>query len=441
MPNALSATEAARKIREGKLSSVDLVKACLKRIKETDDELKAWAYVDAENALAQAKEMDEIRARGRAIGPLHGVPVGLKDIIDTHDMPTQRGTDIFKDRQPDADACIVERLREAGAVILGKTVSTELAFMHPAETKNPHNTAHTPGGSSSGSAAAVASYHVPLTVGTQTNGSVIRPASFCGTYGFKPTRGVISRRGILQTSKTLDQVGVFARTLEDVALLNDAIGSYDPTDHMSFARPRPNTRAGCAADVPIEPNFVFLDMPYYDRLSDEAREGFDELIDALGDQVERVDASENLGDLVEVQKTIHEYEIAHHLKDTFEDHWDQLSTSIKPVIECGRKITNSQYEDALAVMKSAESFFAEFFNDYDAIITPSAADEAPKIDQGTGDPIFCTAWTLAGLPSLNLPLMQGATGLPMGVQLIGALEEDDRLFRTANWLLHKLENG
>ena len=199
MPNAVSACDAARKIKDGSLSSVNLVGACLARIKATDDQLKAWVHLDPDHALDQAAEMDRIRRSGRPVGPLHGVPVGLKDIVDTRDFPTERGTVIYAGRKPKADAALVERLREAGAVILGKTATTEFAFMHPVETRNPHNPDHSPGGSSSGSAAAVAAFQVQLTVGTQTNGSVIRPASFCGTYGFKPTRGVISRRGVLRT--------------------------------------------------------------------------------------------------------------------------------------------------------------------------------------------------------------------------------------------------
>ena len=191
--HALSAVEAARRIDEGRLSSLDLVKSCLARIEETDGQLKAWVHLDPERALKQAEEMDLIRQTGRPTGALHGVPVGLKDIVDTVDYPTERGTPVFAGRQPSQDAALVDRLREAGAVILGKTATTEFAFVHPAETRNPHNVNHSPGGSSSGSAAAVAAFHVPLAVGTQTNGSVIRPASYCGIYGFKPTRGVISR--------------------------------------------------------------------------------------------------------------------------------------------------------------------------------------------------------------------------------------------------------
>ena len=438
--NALPAVEAARKIREGALASVDLVKACLARIDETDGQLKAWAHLDAEHALAQAEELDTIRRAGRPLGALHGVPVGLKDIIDTRDFPTERGTPIFSGREPSQDAVVVERLRESGAVILGKTVSTELAFMHPAETRNPHDPSRSPGGSSSGSAAAVAAYHVPLAIGTQTNGSVIRPAAFCGTYGFKPTRGVISRRGVLQTSKSLDQMGAFGRTLEDVALLTDVIGGYDPSDPLSYARPRPKMLDGSRAEAPVEPELVWFDLPFNDRLSEDARAGLDEVVSALGGRVERLPVSENMIGLVEVQQVIHEYEICHHLEKTFAEHWDMVSTSLQPIVERGRTISDAQYAGALEVMASAGSFFDKFFKDYDAVIAPSAAGEAPKFGGGTGDPVFCTIWTLCGLPSLNLPLLVGENGLPVGVQLIGAAEEDDRLLRTASWMLNELQS-
>jgi len=438
-PNALSAVEAARNIREGRLSSVDLVKSCLARIDETEATLHAWAFVDAEGAMARAAEMDAIRKAGHAVGPLHGVPVGLKDIIDTKNMPTQYGTPIFAGRQPEADATIVERLLEAGAVILGKTVTTELAFVHANETRNPHNPAHTPGGSSSGSAAAVAAFNVPLAIGTQTNGSVIRPASFCGIYGFKPTRGVISRSGLLQTSKSLDQVGCFGRTIEDVALLADAIGSYDQRDDLSFPRPRPAMLAGTRADVPVEPDLAWFNFPFNDRLQDDAREGLLAVREALGARVETLDVAPGLVGIVDVQRIIHEYEICHHLAEVFDGHWNEISATLQPVIKRAIQISTAEYEDAIGIMKSARAFFRNLFLDYDAVIAPSASGEAPVFGGGTGDPIFCTVWTTAGLPSLTMPLLVGETGLPVGVQLIGAEEKDDRLLRTAGWVLKELQ--
>lgn len=437
----LTATDALAAIASGRLSSVELVKSCLAQIEATDSTIKAWAFLDADMALAQAAECDRIRKAGLPTGPLHGMPVGLKDIIDTAEMPTQRGTPIFANRQPDRSARLVERLRDAGAVIMGKTVTTELAFVHANETRNPHAADRSPGGSSSGSAAAVAACHVPLAIGTQTNGSVIRPASFCGTFGFKPTRGVISRAGVLQTSVSLDQVGCFGRSLDDVALMTDALGGYDETDPVSYARPRPAMLAGARADVPLEPEFAWFDLPFNDRLSGDAREGLEAVLEILGPKATRMEPADTLSNLVAVQARIHEYEIAKHQSEVFETHWDQISPTLQPIITRARQISTDEYEDALAVKASAEAFFANFFLDYDAIIAPSAAGEAPMFGDGTGDPIFCTLWTLAGLPCVSLPLLVGENGLPIGVQLIGPAEKDDRLLRTARWLQKYLSDA
>ncbi|MDB4101580.1 amidase [Planktomarina temperata] len=433
-PYTLTATEAVQAIASGRLSSVDLVKSCLEQIADTDASIKAWAHLDPESALAQAAECDRIRKAGLGTGPLHGLPVGLKDVIDTRDMPTQRGTDIFKDRQPDKDARLVERLRESGAVIMGKTVTTELAFVHANDTRNPHNPEHSPGGSSSGSAAAVAACHVPLAVGTQTNGSVIRPASFCGTFGFKPTRGVISRAGVLKTSDSLDQVGCFGRSLEDVALLTDALAGYDQADSCSFARPRPQMRAGAQAEAPVAPDLVWFNLPFYDRLSPDAHEGMEAVLDVLGPRITRMAAADTLANLVAVQARIHEYEICQHQAAVFDANFEDLSRELQLIVARGRKISEAEYTDALAVKASAQTFFDELFVEFDAIIAPCATGEAPKFGSGTGDPIFCTLWTLAGLPCVSLPLLVGDNNLPIGLQLIGPIEKDDRLLRTARWL-------
>lgn len=433
-PYTLTATEAVQAIASGRLSSVDLVKSCLEQIADTDASIKAWAHLDPESALAQAAECDRIRKAGLGTGPLHGLPVGLKDVIDTRDMPTQRGTDIFKDRQPDKDARLVERLRESGAVIMGKTVTTELAFVHANDTRNPHNPEHSPGGSSSGSAAAVAACQVPLAVGTQTNGSVIRPASFCGTFGFKPTRGVISRAGVLKTSDSLDQVGCFGRSLEDVALLTDALAGYDQADSCSFARPRPQMRAGAQAEAPVAPDLVWFNLPFYDRLSPDAHEGMEAVLDVLGPRITRMAAADTLANLVAVQARIHEYEICQHQAAVFDANFEDLSRELQLIVARGRKISEAEYTDALAVKASAQTFFDELFVEFDAIIAPCATGEAPKFGSGTGDPIFCTLWTLAGLPCVSLPLLVGDNNLPIGVQLIGPIEKDDRLLRTARWL-------
>ena len=217
-PTTLTATAAADAIRKGELSAETLVRACLERIAAREDDVQAWAHVDPELALAQAREADAALRAGEATGALHGVPVGVKDIFDTADMPTENGSPIFAGRRPERDATCVAALRDAGAVIMGKTVTTELALLTPAKTRNPRNLAHTPGGSSAGSAAAVADHMVPAALGSQTAGSIMRPASFCGVYGFKPTLGLVPRAGVLMQSHTLDTVGLYARSIEDLAL-------------------------------------------------------------------------------------------------------------------------------------------------------------------------------------------------------------------------------
>ena len=436
----LSACEAANKIRSGEITSIELVEACLERISETDGRIGAWAFLDRELALSQAEAMDELRRRGRALGQLHGVPVGIKDIFDTRDMPTAWGTIAHSDRRPTADAAVIDRLLEAGAVILGKTVTTPLAFASPSATRNPHNQNYSPGGSSAGSAAAVGAGHVPLAIGSQTNGSIIRPASYCGVYGFKPTRGVVSRRGCLQTSQTLDQVGVMGRTIADVAVLTDVLAAYDPSDAASFARPRPPMLAGYQADPPVEPCFVWLELPFYDRIPEAMRQGLEELIDALGDRVERQPAPASFMETLRHHQTVHEYEFLNNLKDDPSLQPDLIDGTLQSILERARTISTDNYNLGLAMVAGAEEFFASFFNDYDAIIAPSSLGGAPEIDGGTGDPICSTIWTFAGLPCLSLPWLTGETGLPAGVQLIGSAEEDDRLLRTTAWLERELRD-
>jgi Asp-tRNA(Asn)/Glu-tRNA(Gln) amidotransferase A subunit family amidase len=425
-PYLLSAQNAQARMSEGRLTSAQLVTSCLERIAQTDGQLKAWTYLDTDRALARAADLDAMRAAGNLLGSLHGIPVGLKDIIDTKDMPTQRGTPIFDGRQTDEDAAVVTRLHDAGAVILGKTVTTELAFMHASQTRNPHNPAYSPGGSSSGSAAAVAAYQVPLAVGTQTGGSVIRPASFCGVFGLKPTRGMIPRDGVLETSASLDQLGTFARTLEDAALLADAM--RDQTQMAVRAQ----------TDPASAPRLIWFDLPFTDALPKDAKDGFAAILDALGPRVEKRTAPESLSALVDVHTTIYFYELLRALDSIAATHWDALSETIRPILEQAKTISGAQYQNALAAKAKADTFFDALFDEFDAILTPPAMGEAPGFGPGTGDPICCKIWTLAGLPCVSLPLLTGANGLPIGVQLVGQRQQDVRLCRSANWLIQQL---
>jgi Asp-tRNA(Asn)/Glu-tRNA(Gln) amidotransferase A subunit family amidase len=362
------------------------------------------------------------------------VPVGIKDIIDTADMPTEDGTPLHAGRTPLADATVVAMLREAGAVILGKTVTTECAYYHPGKTRNPHHPEHTPGGSSSGSAAAVAAGMVPLALGSQTNGSTIRPASYCGVYGFKPTHGLIPRGGILRLSRALDHVGLFARSLEDIALLAAQLAGYDERDPDTRPRARPPFVETAAQEPPLPPHLAFVRGPVWDRAEQDTREAFDELVSALGAQVKEVELPEITGAVLDWHRTLMEAEMAASLDLEWERGRDQLSEPLRALMERGRAVTALEYQRALARIPILNEGFAELFENFDALLTPAAPGTAPRGLASTGDPSFCSLWTLCGTPAISLPLMRGENGLPLGVQLVGARGGDARLLRTARWL-------
>ena len=435
----LSAAQAARRIAQGLLTSEELVGACLERIRQAEPVVQAWTFLDEPHALAQARARDELKASGQPVGPLHGVPVGIKDIIDTADMPTENGTVLHKGRTPREDAAVVKALRAAGAVILGKTVTTECAYFSPGKTRNPHNPEHTPGGSSSGSAAAVAAAMAPLALGSQTAGSTIRPASFCGVYGFKPTHGLIPRTGILQLSRTLDHVGLFSRSIEDLALLAEVLAGYDEGDPDSRPRARVPFRDIAAEEPPLEPMLAFIKTPHWARADADAREAFGELIEALGGRVEEVELFPSAQDLWDWQKTVMEAEMAANLEPLWRAGRDRLSERLRALLERGCETRAVDYQRVLrAAPRVAASFDELFMERYDAILTLPALGTAPKGLGATGDPAFCVPWTLLGMPAVSLPLMRGANGLPLGVQLVGRRDIDARLLRTARWLVEKL---
>jgi Asp-tRNA(Asn)/Glu-tRNA(Gln) amidotransferase A subunit family amidase len=436
--NWLSACDAARAIRDGAISSEQLVEACLARIREAEPQVQAWQFLDPEHARAQARALDERRREGQSTGPLHGVPVGVKDIIDTADMPTEDGTVLHAGRTPDRDAAVVARLRTAGAVILGKTVTTECAYFAPGKTRNPHNPEHTPGGSSSGSAAAVAAGMVPLALGSQTNGSTVRPASFCGVYGFKPTHGLIPRHGMLRLSRTLDHVGVFGRSLEDIALLAEQLAGYDERDPDTRPRARIEFQRIAAEEPPLPPQLAFVKGPVWDRAAEDTREAFAELLAELGDRVVEIDLPQAAGSALDWHRTIMDAEMAANLDLEWERGRDRLSEQLRSLLARGREVRALDYQKALARIQLLNDGFAETFERFDAILTPAAPGTAPRGLGATGDPAFCTLWTLLGTPALSLPLLQGANGLPLGVQVVGPRHGDARLLRTARWLVKEL---
>lgn len=434
----LGAREAVEAIRTGKISSEELVRASLARIDRFEEEIQAWQHLDPELAIGQAQQADETRRRGNPTGPLHGVPVGIKDIIDTCDLPTECGTVLLSGRTPSKDATVVSLLREAGAVILGKTVTTELAVFEPGKTRNPHDPGRTPGGSSSGSAAAVASFMCPLGLGSQTNGSMIRPASFCGVYGFKPTWGSISRHGVLTLSQVLDTVGVFARNLDDLALLADVLMQYDAADSAMRPRARPAITRTLAEAPPAEPRIAFARTPVWDSAEESTKDAFRELVEHLGGRCDIVDLPPLFETAHEDHKRIMNADLARNLGPLYRRGAEQISATLSGMIEDGRTVLATDYNDAVGRIESYNAALDEIFTNYDAILTPSAPGEAPDIAT-TGDPVFCTIWTLCGTPSLNLPLFQGPNGLPLGAQLVGPRGDDARLFRTARWLVEHID--
>lgn len=434
----MSAKDAAAAIAAGRITSKELTEACLASIERQEETVGAWTFLRREHALMQAEMADDAHRAGRPQGPLHGVPVGVKDIFDTHDMPTEDGSPLHAGRTPRRDATAVARLRQAGAIIMGKTVTTEFAVYNPGKTANPHDPSRTPGGSSSGSAAAVAAGMVPLAIGSQTNGSVIRPASFCGIVGYKPSFGLISRHGALTLSRTLDHVGVFARSVEDAALIAECMIGFDPADPDTRPVAPPPLLAAAQSAPPVPPRLAFVPSPVWDQAEPETQAAFEELFEAVkevpGVHIERLDLSERYAEAIELHRVIMETDLAVNLRAEYDAAPDQISPVLRAMIERGRREHGAfDYARAIASIPALNSLLEDILFAYDAIITPAAPGVAPP-RATTGSPVFCTLWTHCGLPAVTIPLLQGERGLPIGVQLVSIRGDDARLLRTASWL-------
>ena len=437
---SLTASEALPLLQSGEIKAIDYVEACLARIAAREGDVQAWIYLDADHARAEARAADARRALGRGVGPLHGLPVAIKDVIDTRDMPTEHGSPAFRGNQPSADASCVAQLRQAGAVILGKTVTTELATQYPGKTRNPHNPAHTPGGSSSGSAAAVASGMVPLAVGTQTGGSVIRPASFCGVWGLKPTLGLISRTGVLLQSHTLDTVGVFARSVEDLALITDSLSAQDPSDEVSYPRARTSLLAETLAEPPVPPLLASFKTPVWEQGDPVMHAAFAELVRSLGERVHEVPHSRHFADIDDQHRIIMLAEDARHYGPLLDRAPSLISKPLTERLVEGNAITARTYLEALARRAPYYAEIEGILTNYTAILTPSSAGPAPKGLHTTGSPVFNSLWTLLGVPCVTIPLFSHE-GLPFGAQLVGLRGDEGRLLRTARWLAGHLAAG
>ncbi len=411
--NELAAGQAVAMLAGREISAEELTRACLQRIAKRDSQVQAWQLVDEEHALAQARELDRAPRP-----PLFGLPIGIKDIIDTADLRTEYGSSLYLGHRPKTDAACVAALRKAGAVILGKTVTTELAYFAPGKTRNPHDVRHTPGGSSSGSAAAVADCMVPIALGTQTAGSIIRPASFCGVIGYKPTFGQFPMEGIKALAPSLDTLGFFARSAADLPLVSEALSGKPWQVPVLGEAPRIGF---CASE-----QWPMASSEVQDLLRRSA-----DLLRAAGTYVEEMELGESFRGLLDAQKVVMAVEMALSLKLERDQHEDKLGPELRQLFAEGDGCSAEQYQAALSQAENCRNQIGTVFERFDALLTPSAPGEAPLGLTTTGDPVFNRVWTLLHLPCLNLPVGRSPRGLPIGLQLVGAAGQDAPLFAMA----------
>ena len=437
---SLKAEELALKIKEAQLTSVEICEKYIERINKFEKDVKAWAHFDKKLLLEKAAEADEYRRSGKPLGPLHGVPVAVKDIVGTLDMPTECGTVIRKGKSYSQNAEIVDLLLAAGAIVMGKTATAELAYLGPPKTTNPHDHSRTPGGSSSGSAAAVASFMAPLSIGSQTGGSIIRPASYCGVVGYKPTYGLISRNGVLKTSEKLDHIGVFGRSVEDVALLSKVLikkDNFDPaTVHYSAENMLVETKKGPL----FEPKFIFYKTDYWKNIEKKSREAFEYFIKSFKKNIEVFDNPSYFKDIHKYHQIMYETDLANNFGLYYKKYKKKLSKPMQDAIVKGNKHSAKEYAEALDFMKRSYESYEEVFEDYHGVLSPASPGVAPKSLKTTGSAEFNKVWSYLGTPCISLPLLQGDANMPLGVQLTGAKYDDHRFLGIANWLEKECNN-
>jgi Asp-tRNA(Asn)/Glu-tRNA(Gln) amidotransferase A subunit family amidase len=408
---------AAEAIASGRLSSLELVKASIRRYRATEPQVHAFAWLDERRAIDLARRCDSVPSRGR----LHGVPVAVKDIFDTAGVPTERGSPLFKGRVPTRSSAVVTALESAGAVIVGKTVTAELAYYAPGPTRNPWDFTRTPGGSSQGSAAAVAAGVVPGSVGSQTNGSTIRPAAYCGVVGFKPTVRRISTSGVLHFSRSLDHVGTFTRGVRDAGLLAAVLAKQSPEEWIG--------------GVITSPRFAVVQTSDWDSTEVAMRTRFLADVDALagaGAEVNWPELPIDFDDAARLVDVVMAYESARLIGPIAFEHPQLVSRQARALFERGRATSLAEYRSALRKRRNLVSLFRLWIAPYDAILTPPAIGEAPDW-RTTGDPRFCSRWSLVGAPALSMPTGLGPCGLPLGIQLVGRPGDDRRLLAAARW--------
>ena len=430
----LNANELVSKLKSGDISSVDLCKAYIKRIEKFDPDVQAWAFLDKKILLEKAEEADEYRKSGKPLGALHGLPIAIKDIIGTYDMPTECGTVFRKKMSSSQDSEIVNLLKNAGAIIMGKTVTCELAYIHPSKTKNPHDYSRTPGGSSSGSAAAVASHMAHLSVGSQTGGSIIRPASYCGVVGYKPSYGLISRSGVLKTSEKLDTMGVFGKTVKDVALLAKTLIKKDLYDTATVHFAADDMIKICEEGPVFEPKFIFYKTENWKDIHKESQKAFEFLIKNFKKNIEIFDTPSYFKEIPKHHQIIHETDLANNFSEYYKKNKKKLSNYMQKAIANGNKYSSKEYAEAIDFIKRSYESYKEVFEDYHGVLSPSSPGVAPKGLKSTGTAEFNKCWSFMGTPCISLPLLQGENNLPLGVQLIGDKYDDHRFLGIARWL-------
>ena len=431
---SLSANELAAQLREGEISSVEACSQYIERIGKFEKDVKAWSHFNKKLLLEKAVEADEHRISGKPLGLLHGLPVAVKDIIGTLDMPTECGTTIRKKMTASQDSEVVNLLKVAGAIIMGKTETTELAYFHPGKTTNPHDYKRTPGGSSSGSAAAVAAHMAPLSIGSQTNGSTIRPASYCGVVGYKPSYGLISRYGILKQSDKLDQVGFFGKSVEDVALLARVLIKKDLFDPSTIHYSAEDMMDVCRKGPLFDPKFIFYKTKNWKNIDKESQKSFEIFIKTFKKNIEVFDTPSYFDDIPKYHKIIHETDMANNFQLYYKKYKKKLSKEMVSAIERGLKNSATEYAEAIDFMKRSYDSYKEVFEDYHGVLTPASSGVAPKGLGNTGSPEFSTVWTYLGLPSISLPLLTGKNDLPLGIQFIGDKHDDLRFLGVASWI-------
>jgi Asp-tRNA(Asn)/Glu-tRNA(Gln) amidotransferase A subunit family amidase len=420
--------DALTRMHSGTLTSVELTRAGIGRIETLDARIEAWAHLDPARALECAAQRDRERTTGANL-PLLGLPIGVKDVIETAGLPTRMGSAVYENHVPQRSATAVARLEAAGAFVFGKTVTTEFATQHAGKTRNPWSAAHTPGGSSSGSAAAVAAGFVPAAIGTQTRGSVIRPAAYCGVVGFKPSYGLIPVDGVFPLSHTLDHIGVIARTIADAA-------------HVAACMITPHALPGGTAalsqlTVPAKPpRLAAVRTPLWPLADANQTGNFADSVRRLRDagaEVIEIELPPDFDRAMQAVKAIQLREIADRYADKLAGWGDLVSTEFIDYVAGGVRVSREEYAAALALRTELIRQYGEFIGAYDAIITPPATGEAPAGLKFTGDASFCAIWTLCGMPALTIPSGRGPHGLPLGLQIVGAGNRDSHVVGAAAW--------